>query len=179
MRKTLSAVALAAAIGFSGMTYANQQTLDAITAAGVQLDPQTAALVVNAQPDQLASVIASIVASLQGNDAAIAAVVSAAVSANPSLASSIVSSAVAAVRGNEAAISAIVTAAVNAAPDQVAAIQSAATAAAPESASVIQTASTASLESDGITATGGTGEVNTNSLPFPSSSGGGENASPS
>ena len=175
MRKTLSAVALAAAIGFSGMTYANQQTLDAITASGVQLDPQTAALVVNAQPDQLASVIASIVASLQGNDAAIAAVVSAAVSANPSLASSIVSSAVAAVRGNDAAISAIVAAAVNAAPDQAAAIQSVATAAAPESASVIQAAVAASVESDGITATGDNGEINTNSVP--SSGDGGGNAS--
>lgn len=90
MRKTFSAVALAAALGFSGMSYADQATLDALVAAGVQLDPATEQTILEAEGAELVAAIAALVASLDGDEDAIAAVVTAAVSANPELADSIV-----------------------------------------------------------------------------------------
>jgi len=94
MRKSLLALSLAAALA-SSVAFADQKTLDAMVAAGVELTPEQAELVLNADEESIADVVAALVAAAGDNESLVSAIVSAAISANPEASSQIFSAAVA------------------------------------------------------------------------------------
>lgn len=144
MRKTLFALTMAAALT-SGQAFADQATLDALQAAGIQLSAEQAATIAAAEGQALVDAIAALV------------------KANPQLAATIVGAAVQA--APEMAV-AITEAAVQAAPEYKTAIADAAKTAAPDQAANIQAAADrAAAASTGVNATGSGTQVNNSNIP--------------
>ncbi|MBV1790201.1 hypothetical protein KQ940_19270 [Marinobacterium sp. D7] len=163
MRKTLSALSMAVALA-SGSVMADEATLNALKAAGVQMSPDIEAQVLAAEGAMIADAIAAVVSSLGDNAEAIAAAVGAAISASP----------------DPDQTGAIVAAAVIAAPTYAAAIKAAATNAAPptlrDSISALVYTIVGDVDSDSSDSTTTT-TTTTSSVPS-GSSGSGSSASP-
>lgn len=81
MRKSLTALSLVAAL-FAGQAMADQATLDALQAAGVELTPAQAAVIADATGDELVAIIAQLAAA---NPEQAAAIEAAAIQASPHL----------------------------------------------------------------------------------------------
>ena len=158
--KALIAAFLAIVLGFATLpVFADAALLAALQEAGVVLTEEQAAAVENADEDDVADVVAGLVASL-GDGASIDKVITAATRAFPAQAGAITSSAIAqapslasaiagaAVAGSPSSAAAITSAAVTAAPTRAAAIVSAAKAAAPAQAAAIESAAEAAQQAN-------------------------------
>jgi len=111
MRKTLFALTMAAALT-SGQAFADQATLDALQAAGIQLSAEQAATIAAAEGQALVDAIAALV---EANPQLAATIVGAAVQAAPEMAVAITEAAVQAAPEYKTAIA---DAAMKAAPQQ-------------------------------------------------------------